>query len=101
MVAQLYHLLESVVDEDEADERREAFLGEAREVLHQEAGVGGHQHQTEEARPQADPQPELEVVEAVVSGRGGTFATDVIHTSIFSISKQLYEFAALSHSDPT
>lgn len=67
VVAQLYHLFESVVDEDEADERGEAFLGEAREVLHQEAGVCGDQHQTEYARPQADPQPELKVVEAVVS----------------------------------
>lgn len=45
--AQLDHLLESVVDEDEADEGGEAFLGEAREVLHQEAGVRGDQHQAE------------------------------------------------------
>lgn len=67
VVAQLDHLLESVVDEDEADEGGEAFLGEAREVLHQEAGVRGDQHQAEETRPEADPQAELEVVEAVVS----------------------------------
>ncbi len=75
MVAQLYHLLERVVDEDEADERREAFLGEAREVLHQEAGVCGDQHQTEYARPQADPQPEFEVVETVVSEEEDRFGT--------------------------
>lgn len=71
MVAQLDHLFESVVDEDEADERREAFLGEPREVLHQEAGVCGDQHQTEKGRPQANPQPELKVVEAVVSEEKG------------------------------
>lgn len=67
VMAQLYHLLESVVDEDKADESGEALFCEAREVLHQEAGVRGNQHQAEQARPQADPQPELEVVEPVVS----------------------------------
>lgn len=67
VVAQLYHLFERVVDEDKADEGGEALLREACEVLHQEAGVRGHQHQAEQARPQADPQPELEVVKAVVS----------------------------------
>lgn len=66
-VAQLYHLLESVVDEDEADESREALFCEAREVLHQEAGVRGDENQAEQARPQSNPQPELEVVEPVVS----------------------------------
>lgn len=71
VVPQLYHLFESVVDEDEADERREAFLCETREVLHQEAGVCGDQHQTEYRRPQADPEPELKVVQAVVSVEKG------------------------------
>lgn len=59
MVGQLQHLFESVVDEDEADERGEAFLCESCEVLHQETGVRGDQHQTEYPRPQPDPQPEL------------------------------------------
>lgn len=67
MVAQLDHLFESIVDENEADERREAFLSETCEVLHQEAGVCGDQHQTEKARPQANPQPKLKVVEGIVS----------------------------------
>lgn len=67
VVAQLYHLFESVVDENKADESGEALFCEAREVLHQEAGVGGDEHQAEQARPQADPQPELEVVEPIVS----------------------------------
>lgn len=67
MVGQLYHLLECVIDKDEADKCREALLGEACEVLHQEARVRGDQHQTEKTRPQADPQPELEVVELVFS----------------------------------
>lgn len=70
VVAQLYHLFESVVDEDEADESGEALLCEAGEVLHQEAGVRGDEHQTEQARPQADPQPELQVVKAVVPEEG-------------------------------
>lgn len=67
MVGELQHLLEGVVDEDEADEAGEAFLREAGEVLHQVAGVGGHQRQAEERRPQTDPQPELQVVELIVS----------------------------------
>lgn len=49
VLAQLYHLFEGVIDEDEADERGEAFLCEAREILHQEAGIRGNQHQTEQA----------------------------------------------------
>lgn len=67
VVAELYHLFERVVDEDEADEGREAFLCETCEVLHQEAGICGHQHQTEYSRPEADPQPKLKVVQAIVS----------------------------------
>lgn len=67
VVAQLYHLFESVVDEDKADKSGEALFCEAREVLHQKAGIRGDEHQAEQARPQADPQPELEVVEIVVS----------------------------------
>lgn len=47
VVAKLYHLFESVIDENEADKRREAFLCETCEVLHQEAGVCGNQHKTE------------------------------------------------------
>lgn len=37
------HLLDGVVDEDEADEGGEAFFCEAGDVLYNEAGVGGHQ----------------------------------------------------------
>lgn len=37
------HLLDGVVDEDEADEGGEAFLREAGDVFYNEAGVGGHQ----------------------------------------------------------
>lgn len=67
VVAQLYHLFESIIDENKADESREALFCEAREVLHQKAGVSGNEYQTEKARPQADPQPELKVVKPVVS----------------------------------
>lgn len=55
VVAQLDHLLKSVVNEDEADQGGEALLSEAREVLHQETGIGGNQQQAEQARPQANP----------------------------------------------
>ena len=68
-MGELQHLLKGVVDEDKADEGGEALLGEAGEILHQEAGVRGHQHQAEHPRPQPDPQPELQVVKAVGPAR--------------------------------
>lgn len=70
MVRQFQHLLEGIVDEDEAYETGEALLSEAGEVLDQEAGVGGHQDQAEERRPQADPQAELQVIEVVLPAHG-------------------------------
>ncbi len=66
MVSQLEHFLKGVVDEDEADESRKALLCEAGEVLHQETGICGDQDQTQERRPQADPQPELQIVEIII-----------------------------------
>lgn len=68
-MSQFQHLLEGIVDEDEAYETGEALLGEAGEVLDQEAGIGGHQDQAEERRPQADPQAELQIIEVVVPAR--------------------------------
>lgn len=69
VVREFEHLLEGIIDEDEADEAGEAFLCEAGEVLDQEAGVSGHQHQTHERRPQADPQTELQVVKFIISDK--------------------------------
>lgn len=37
------HLLDGIVDEDEADEGGEALLGEAGDILDDKAGVCGHQ----------------------------------------------------------
>lgn len=69
VVGQLDHLLESVVDEDEADQRGEAFFRETSEVLNQEAGIGGHQKETQEGRPQANPKTKLQVVKIMVPGK--------------------------------
>lgn len=66
IVSQFEHFLKGVVDEDEADESRKPLLCEAGEVLHQETGVCGDQDQTEESRPQTDPQPELQIVELII-----------------------------------
>ncbi|TNN51005.1 hypothetical protein EYF80_038807 [Liparis tanakae] len=54
------HLRRGLVDEDDADERRESFLCEARDVTDERAGVRGHQQETEEGRPQADARPQGE-----------------------------------------
>lgn len=76
VVSQLQHLLEGVIDEDEAYETGEALLGEAGEVLHQEAGIGGHQDQAEERRPQADPQTELQIIKLIVPARRSKASTE-------------------------
>lgn len=67
MVSQFQHLLEGIIDEDEAYETGEALFSEAGEVLDQEAGIGGHQDQAEERWPQADPQTELQIIKLIVS----------------------------------
>lgn len=48
VMGKLEHFLECIIDKDKADERRKAFLCEACEVLHKEAGIRRHQHQTQE-----------------------------------------------------
>lgn len=66
------HLLDGVVDEDEADEGGEALLGEACDVLYNEAGVGCHQDKALQGRVQPNPQAEFHVVDPIASGRGDT-----------------------------
>ena len=63
------HLLDGIVDEDEADEGGEAFLSEAGDVLDNEAGVCGHQDKALDSRVEANPEAELHVVQAIASGR--------------------------------
>lgn len=46
MICQLNHLLESIVNEDEADQGGKTFFGEAGEVLDEEAGVGSDENET-------------------------------------------------------
>lgn len=46
MICQLDHLLESIINEDEADQGGKSFFSEAGEILDQEAGVGGHENET-------------------------------------------------------
>lgn len=67
--AQVDQLLQRLIDEDDADQRGESFLGEASDVTHQRAGICSHQQEAEEGRPQADARPEGEVGEAVLPER--------------------------------
>lgn len=69
MVPQVDELLQGLIDEDDADERGEGLLGEARDVTHQGAGVGGHQDDAEHRRPQADAGPQRQIGQAVLPGR--------------------------------
>lgn len=46
MICQLDHLLESIINEDEADQGGKPFFSEAGEVLDQEAGISGHKNET-------------------------------------------------------
>lgn len=64
------HLLDGIIDEDEADEGGEAFLCEAGDVLYNEAGIGGHQDKALESRVEADPEAKLHVVNAIASESG-------------------------------
>lgn len=48
MICQLDHLLESIINEDEANKGGETFFSEAGEVLDQEAGVSGDEDETQE-----------------------------------------------------
>lgn len=64
---QVQHFAQGIIDEDEADEGTETFLGETGEVAHQHAGLCGHQHQAIGGHPDAYPQAERQVVQAVIS----------------------------------
>lgn len=46
IICQLDHLLESIINEDEANKGGEAFFGEACEVLDQEAGISSNKNET-------------------------------------------------------
>ena len=48
VMGKLDHLLESIVDKDEANQGREALFSEASKVLNQEAGISGYQNETQE-----------------------------------------------------
>lgn len=63
------HLLDGIVDEDEADEGGETLLSEAGDILDDKAGICGHQDKALDGRVQANPEAELHVVQAVASGR--------------------------------
>lgn len=60
-------LLQSLVDEDDADEGGEGFFGEAGDVADQRAGVGGDQQQAEEGGPESDTGPQGQVGQAVLT----------------------------------
>lgn len=68
-LSQADQLLQSLVDEDDADEGSEGFFGEAGDVAHQAAGIRGHQHHAEEGGPQPYARPQGEVGECIVPGK--------------------------------
>lgn len=68
-MGQMHHFAQGIVDEDEADEGTETFLSESGEVAHQYTGLCGHQHQAKDGHPDAHPQAEGQVVQAVISVR--------------------------------
>lgn len=70
-ICQAQHLLQGVVDEYQADECAEAFLGEAGEVPHQVTGLSGHQHYAKKGHPEPNPEAELQIVQAVIPGGEG------------------------------
>lgn len=63
-------LLQSLIDEDYADEGSEGLLGEASDVADQTAGIGGDEQQAEEGRPESDTGPQRQVGETVITEDG-------------------------------
>jgi len=63
LVEDVDELLESLVDEDERDEHREALLRETGDVADEGAQVKRHHQQQDEADPHPDPEPESQVVD--------------------------------------
>lgn len=53
-LSEVQQFLQSLIDEDDADESSECFLCEACDVTHQRACISCHQHYTEERCPQSD-----------------------------------------------
>ena len=68
-VSQVTQLLQSLVDEDDADEGGKGFFREAGDVAHQTAGVGGHQHYAQEGGPQPNARPQRQIGERVLPGK--------------------------------
>ena len=67
VLPQVKQLLQSLVDEDDADERGKGLLRESGDVADQGAGVCRHQDETQEGRPQADAGSQRQVGQAIVA----------------------------------
>lgn len=70
VLSEVEKLLQSLIDEDDADQSSKGFLCEASDVADQRTGVRGHQEQTQEGRPQTDAGPQGQVGQLVVTGAG-------------------------------
>lgn len=77
-------LLQSLIDEDDADQSSKSFLSEACDVTDKRAGIRGDQQQTEEGRPQANAGPQGEVREAIVPERTHTDTTPLFKQKAFT-----------------
>ncbi len=77
---EMNELLQGLVDEDDADERGEGLLREARDVTDEGAGISGHQQQTEERRPQPDTRPEGQIRQPILPANKHTRATTHVNT---------------------
>lgn len=64
---QIQHFPHGIINEDEADKSTESLLCESGEVTHQQAGLCSHQSQAKRGHPDAYPQAEGQVVQAVIS----------------------------------
>lgn len=60
-------LLQSLIDEDHADEGSEGLLGEASDVADQRAGISGNEQQAEEGGPESDTGPQRQVGQTVIT----------------------------------
>lgn len=69
--SEVKELLQSLVDEDYADEGCEGLLCEAGDVADQRACIRGYQQNAQERRPQSDAGPQRQVGQAIIPGKEG------------------------------
>lgn len=77
----LVQFVEGLIDEDEGDEESKDFLGEGRDVAHQEASLSCHDNEDEDDEPQTNPHSACQILNALCLAELKWKGQRVTHTS--------------------